>query len=96
MGKFQVLTVLGAVFPHFSIGKRKIWHPRGPLSKRNTGMLTCGIIKKLCMAQQTSLRCVLHVLSPGEFISTILEPQTMRNNQNQSKTCISPSPGRGR
>ena len=47
MGKFQVLTVLGAVFPHFSIGKRKIWHPRGPLSKRNTGMLTCGIIKQI-------------------------------------------------
>jgi len=26
MGKFQILTVLGAVFPHFCSHKRKIWH----------------------------------------------------------------------
>jgi len=51
--KLEILTVLGAVFPHFCPNKREIWHGGadllsaapcqispifGPLSKNNTGM----------------------------------------------------------
>ena len=51
--KFEILTVLGAVFPHFCPDKREIWHGGadlpvsplwgkkpifGPLSKNNTSM----------------------------------------------------------
>jgi len=58
--KFEILTVLGAVFPHFCPDKRKIWHRGaalrgekpifGPLSENNTGMaaLRAGLpVKKL-------------------------------------------------
>ena len=31
MAKFEILTVLGAVFPHFCPDKREIWH--GPLPR---------------------------------------------------------------
>ena len=31
MAKFEILTVLGAVFPHFCPDKREIWH--GPLAR---------------------------------------------------------------
>ena len=49
--RFEILTVLGAVFPHFCPDKREIWHGSGPLPVPNFTFI--GATCRPCGAKKT-------------------------------------------